>query len=312
LITGTDSVVVMKNGYLTYQSVEVNTAYAAESTAWFSSLLKEKGINFVYIQSPSKENKFDNQLPDGVTDYYNINADSLLEKLNVKGVNTVDLRPMLNDASDDYDSCFFRTDHHWKPETGVWAAGKIAESLNKLFDYRIDESIGNINNYNVDVYKNYCLGTQGKKVTLNYTDPEDFSLIYPKSETSFTVDYCDGNSGTGTYKERLLDMTNLSKIDYYNISTYSTYLYGNKSLIHIKNNNVSNGKKILYIGDSFCHCVVPCLAMGVENIDVLDIRYFDGSIINYIEKFKPDTVIVNYNPSSINEDTTHNGTFNFE
>lgn len=312
LITGTDSVVVMKNGQLTYESTEQDTGYAAESTAWFADILSSKGIDLMYVQSPSKENKFDNQLPDGVTDYYNINADKLLEKLGSKGVRTVDLRPMLNAEARDYSDCFFRTDHHWKPTTGVWAAGKIAEALNESCGYSIDPSLGDISNYNVKIYKNYCLGTQGKKVTLNYTDPEDFQLVYPKKDMSFTANYSNENKITGGYTKALLDMKELSRIDYYNLSTYSTYLYGNKALRQIKNNDLHDGKRLLIIGDSFCHCVAPCLATGIEYLDFLDIRYFNGSVINYIEQTRPDTVIINYNPSSINSDSSLGGTFNFE
>jgi hypothetical protein len=39
--------------------------------------------------------------------------------------------------------------------------------------------------------------------------------------------------------------------------------------------------------------------MGVENLDVMDTRLFDGSVKTYIEKNKPDIVIVLYNQAAI-------------
>ena len=313
IVSGTDSVVVMKNGYLTFESYPVNTTYAQESTAYFSQWLKNKGINFLYVQCPSKENPLDNQLPYGIKDNYNINADNLLDSLSERNVPYVDLRKNLNSDFEDYYSRFFKTDHHWTPETGVWAAGQIAEELNTRYNYGINTTIGNLSNYNVEVFEKYCLGSQGKKATLRYANPEDISLIYPKDEdTNFTVRYNKESPQNGSFEDILLRRSVFDKIDYYNISTYSAYLNGNHSTISIHNNKVNNGKKMVYIMDSFSASVIPYLATDIEDMLVLDLRSFNGSVTKAIEEFNPDTVIVAYNPSMITEDTSHNGTFNFE
>lgn len=312
IITGTDSVVALSNGYLTFESYETNTEYAAESLEWFDGILKEKNINFMYIQFPIKQNPNDNKLPAGLTDYANINADSLLERLDKTDVNHIDFREVLNAHTDDWYSSFYRTDHHWKAETGVWASGEIANILNKNFGYSIDEGIGNLDNYNVKVYEDFSLGSQGKITTLRFTDPEDFSLITPKKATDFTVSYQSEYDGTGSFDKVLTDSRIFEKKDYYNVSAYSTYLYGNHAITSIKNNNVHNGKRLLVLSDSFCKCVVPFLAQEIEYIDVIDRRYFTGSVINYIDTFKPDTVIAAYNPTMITTSSAHNSMFNFE
>ena len=89
-------------------------------------------------------------------------------------------------------------------------------------------------------------------------------------------------------------------------------MHGNHSLVTIHNNKVTNGKRMVYIMDSFSASVIPYLATDVEDILVLDLRTFDGSVTTAIEKFGPDTVIVAYNPSIFSANTSHNGTFNFE
>lgn len=312
IISGTDSVVVMNNGYLTFQSYKADTEYAAESLGWFNGRMNEKGINLLYIQFPSKESPYDNRLPVGVEDYNNVNADSLMEKLENSDVDYTDFRPLLNSATDNWYGSFFRTDHHWRPETGVWATGELAKLLNYKCGYGIDESIGKAENYNIKIYEDYCLGSQGKISTIRFTDPEDISLITPKSKTDFTVKYNSDEPKTGSFEDVLINMSAFDKIDYYNISTYSAYLYGNTAVTSIKNNNVHNGKRLLLLSDSFCKCVVPFLAQEIEYFDVIDRRYFSGSIMNYIEQFSPDTVIVAYNPTMISSDTSHSGTFNFE
>ena len=312
IISGTDLVAVMKNGYLTLEATEKDTDSPAKSLKWFSDILEEKGIDFAYIQYPSKEDKNDNQLPDGMTDYNNINADKLLEKLDAENVKNVDMRELLMQKGGNWYSNFFKTDHHWKPETGVCAAGKIAEMLNLDFGYSLDTGIGDINNYNVDVYEKIFLGSLGKIATLTFADPEDISVIYPKQKTSFTVTYNTDSPKTGSFDDVIFNKTYLNNDDFYNYSAYSSYLNGNKAVTSIKNNDCKNGVNILVIGDSYNKCVVPYLAQTVEKIDLIDRRYFDGSIINYIEKKKPDAVLVVYTPTLIGGTNTHNATYNFD
>lgn len=310
IISGTDSVVAMKNGYLTFETRETDTIQAAQSLKWFSDVVTQKGIDFLYIQYPAKEQPGNPQLPDGVHDNANANADALLEKLDDSGVKYADMRSLLLQKDGDWYSNFFKTDHHWKPKTGVWASQRIIDLLNREFDYGLVGT--DSENYKTDVYEKYCLGSQGRIATLTYADPEDISLIYPKNKTSFTVGYNTDEAITGDFEEVFFDKTNLNNTDYYNHSAYATYLYGNKALTTIKNNNCENGKKILVIGDSFNKTVVPYLAQSVEYIDLLDRRYFDGSVLSYIEETSPDTVIVAYTPMLIGNASTHTSTFNFE
>ena len=312
IISGSDIVAVMKNGYLTLESSEKDTDSPAKSLKWFSDILEEKGIDFAYIQYPSKEEKNDNQLPGGMTDYNNINADKLLEKLDAENVKNVDIRELLMQKGGNWYSNFFKTDHHWKPETGVWAAGKIADMLNLDFGYSLDTGIGDINNYNVDVYEKIFLGSQGKLATLTFADPEDISIIYPKKKTSFTVTYNTDSPITGSFDEVLFNKSYLNNEDYYNYSAYSAYLNGNKAVTSIKNNDCKNGVKILVIGGSYNKSVVPYLAQTVERIDLVDGRYFDGSIINYIEKTEPDIVLVACTSLLIGPASGHYSEYNFE
>ncbi len=312
IVSGTDSVLVMRNGYLTFEAYPADTDYPVKSTDYFSNWLKNKGINFLYVQCPSKESPLDNQLPYGVEDGYNITADSLIKGLEESNVAHIDLRKKLNADFDDYYSCFFKTDHHWTPETGVWAAGKIAEELNERYGYSLDLSIADLNNYNIKIYEDYCFGSQGKKATLKYAAPEDISLIYPKADTDFTVCYDGDKKLSGRFEDTLLRRDVFDKIDYYNISTYSAYFHGNHSLTTIHNNKVNNGKRMVYIMDSFSASVVPYLAIEVEDMLVIDRRNFNGSVTNAIEAFGADTVVVAYNPSVISSSTSRNGTFNFK
>lgn len=47
--------------------------------------------SFSHVQTPNKINKYDNQLPAGVEDYANENADRLTEALTTDGYSVLDL-----------------------------------------------------------------------------------------------------------------------------------------------------------------------------------------------------------------------------
>lgn len=313
IISGTDSVVVMKNGYLTFENqISDDVSAQAESIEWLAGLLKERGIDFAYVQYPAKEKENDGQLPDGVDDSANMAADNLLERLKKSDVNCFDMRTALSQKDNDWYSNFFRTDHHWKPETGVWAAGQIVNMMNYSFGSSFNADVGNIDNYNIDVYEKYMFGSQGKIATLTFADPEDISLIYPKEKTNITVQYNNDTPKTGRFEDVLFNKECLNNTDYYNYSAYSAYMYGNKALTKITNNDCKNGKKLLVIGDSYNKCVVPYLSQAFEYTSLLDRRYFNGSVVDYIEKEKPDIVLVAYTPTLIGGTDTHSSTFNFE
>ena len=43
------------------------------------------------------------------------------------------------------------------------------------------------------------------------------------------------------------------------------------------------------------------MAMGIQNLDALDLRAFTGSVESYIEREKPAIVIFMYNPGLLEE-----------
>ena len=312
MISGADNVIVLKNGYLVFDTERKDMTAAAENVTLFSKKMNEQGIDFLYVQEPAKLDKYDNKMPYGMNDNENANADDLVNALDKNGVNCIDLRESMQNSKMDHYSAFFKTDHHWKPETGLWATGEIIKKINSISGLGLDSSVSDISKYNIKVYEKYCLGSQGKKVSLSFADPEDISIITPKYDTDFDVTYYSSGisySKSGDFKEAFLKMSNLEKIDYYNTLVYETYLYGDHERISIDNKKATNDTKILYIVDSFSDCVIPYFASTVKHIDVIDLRYFNGSLESFISQNKPDMVVAAYNPSTVSN--TPDGPYDF-
>ncbi|PKM51777.1 MAG: hypothetical protein CVV02_03965 [Firmicutes bacterium HGW-Firmicutes-7] len=300
IIEGSENVVKMKNGYLTYYNELADVTECAEQVIRLKEYAEGSGAKFLYVQYPFKVSKYDDQMPDGVEDYSNENADNLLKKLLEGGVDTYDFRETINNKGLDHYSLFFETDHHWKTETGLWVASELAALMNQDYGYNIDTSIYEPNNYDVEVYENWSLGTQGKKVGLSYTDPENISLITPKFDTSLQLQIPSKKvNNEGRFEDVVYNMAEFERIDYYKSSPYDAHLYENNAVSLMHNNKVSDGKKMLILKESFSLVVLPYLALGVEDIEVLDVRKFTGSVKTYIKESKPNMVLVMYNPSFI-------------
>ncbi len=308
LATGDDNgsdnqAVFLTNGYLTVFQKKVDASVCAESLLSFNDFLKTQQTPLLYIQAPYKICRFDKAGAEG-RDFSNENADEFVRLVRAGGVPVLDMREELHRAGRSHYASFFITDHHWKPETGLWAAGVIARWLNAHVPNAVDEQALLPERFNRTVYPHSFLGSHGRKVTLARTEPEDFTLITPKADTAFECEIYTAEGkivqGTGSYN-LLLDMTQLASNDYYNSSVYATYMYGD-TVAEIRNLYSTDNAKLLLIGDSFTDVAEPFLALGVSELDCIDLRVFTGSLQSYITQNGPyDAVLALYNPSSFGQ-----------
>lgn len=300
LITGSDTVVDLGEGYLTQIDSESNDmSVPAENLISFSKWLKERKIGFLYVQAPFKIGVTEQNDLAGYTDYNHKDCDAMIGEIRDK-VPLLDLREnMLDDFSGNKEQ-FYKTDHHWLPSTGLWATNILAEKLNEEYDYGIDTRLFQPDRFRIDRYDDWLLGSLGKKVTLGYTKAEDLDIYYPDYGTKFHVEVPSLNiSKTGDFYDTLIYHRLLEKKNYYDWDAYWAYGYGNRALIQIDNLEIEGGKKILMLKDSFANVVYPFLALGVNEISVIDLRYFSGSLKTYIKEYEPDTVVFLCNPSSL-------------
>ena len=137
-----------------------------------------------------------------------------------------------------------------------------------------------------------------------YIGRDDFTLITPKFDTKLTfLDSDAGVSREGSFSDVFLFMENLICEDSFRSNTYQVYCGSNRSRIEIVNHGIGHNaagadKKLLLIRDSFSDVLVPFLSMGYAQTHVIDLRYFEGDLLEYVEQYSPDMVLVVYNPGA--------------
>ena len=309
-----NGIVKLDDGYLTSLVAKKDVSEVANSTIELANYCERKGIDFLYIQAPYKISKYDDKSISGTVDFSNQNADAFLALLEDAGVDTFDIREVIFDEKLPHHELFYRTDHHWRAETGFWASRHILQLLKESYGYDIDPSVLDNNKFDSVDYPAWFLGSQGKKVTLSVTTPDDFSLLYPKYPTDFHYVIPDKEIDVDGDFSVTYDMSQVDVVDYYNKSPYLAYNYGNRPLITVENKLCPDNGKILLIHDSFGDAVISFLSLGLKNVAALDLRYFTGSVHSFIESEKPDAVLLLYNPNSFGDSvdwSTHKSPFDF-
>lgn len=297
-----NNVIKLNNGYLSFYTNEsINVDEMIKNTQKFDTFLKKQGIDFLYVQVPYKISKYTDEVPEGIKNYNNDNADKYIKNISKLDIDNIDLRKLIKEEGINHSSIFFKTDHHWTPKAGLWAFGKIAKELNSNYGFNIDKKLWDESNYNIKTYKKCFLGSQGKRTGIYYGGLDDFDIITPKFKTDFEFKIeSEKIYKKGEFKETLLDLSKFGTNDYFNTWQYDTYTGGDYGLINITNKMNNDGKKILLIKDSFSGVLIPFLAEGCSTLDVIDLRKYDGiGLEEYIENNKPDIVITMYNPNTI-------------
>lgn len=192
----------------------------------------------------------------------------------------VDVRDILNQHKDEY--IYYRTDHHWTAFGAYYAYEKWAKEagFTPLSREQFDITLGSDKFY----------GTLHSKVNVN-VEPDDIYLYEIKKDMKYHLLY---NLTDET--DTLYDLSQLEGKD-----KYSVYMGGNNALVEVQTNN-KNGRRLLVIKDSFAHSFVPLAVNHYEETFMIDFRYFNGGVEEFVEENKITDVLVLYNTMNFVKD----------
>ena len=281
----------------------------AEKVAELCNVATENGAEFMYITAPTKG--YEMKYSANVEDFTKSNCDRFSLFLAEKKIPHLNLIEVMKQRGVSEEEMFFVTDHHWKPNYAFMAAGEISATLCDKYGFNYDKENMNIENYNVKTLKNWFLGSQGKKVGSFFTPlgPDDIDIITPKFETSLTEEQPNkGAVREGRFEDTVMYMENASARDLYTLNPYATYSGGDFREQIITNHLNPDGASVLLIRDSFSCAMSPFLALNASKLYCVDVRaggmYVGDKIrvYEYIERIKPDYVLVMYTGVSSGDD----------
>ena len=180
---------------------------------------------------------------------------------------------------------YYRTDHHWTTKAAGYAYAQIMDEMGIE-----PESIEIYTKHEVsDFYGTSYAKYKGIGITpdiITYYDVPIEELRLEKKSVSTLYD-CD-------------------KFDTYD--KYSAFMYGNDGMYEVitkaeqNAENHTEGADLIILKDSYANCLIPYLAMNFNDIIVVDLRYFGGTLSQIIDDNENARILLMYNWSFVNED----------
>lgn len=181
---------------------------------------------------------------------------------------------------------YFRTDHHWTATGAYYAyaefcklAGKTA---NPLESYATEEFPGFLGTFYRDTNESSHLG-----------DNPDTVVAYHPLSADATLDYTDKN-GQVIRWPIIYDQSN-APASY----KYGTFVGGDQPYTIIKNPAITDGSSCVVVKESFGNAFVPFLVDHYETVHVIDYRYWEGSVSDFVKTNGVDDVLFVNNLSAI-------------
>lgn len=291
----------LSNGQLTFagNTELVDQPGNAENILRLQAELEKAGIPLLTVVAPTKLSGPGAVMPSGTEDYGNEMGDELLAKLSYSA-DTLDLRPGFA-AADPENRWFFNTDHHWRAEGALFACRELMETLREKYGFAIDREALDPGSYETVVYPELFLGSQGKRVGVYYAGTDDFSVLTPKFETSFSYTYSGiTQPRTGSFREALCFEEWLPR-DYFNGNSYLYYSGGDWGRSETVNLLKPQGPTVVLIRDSFSCALAPFLANQTGRLITVDLRAYQGDLTGELVSLDPDLVMVLYSASSVKD-----------
>lgn len=290
------SVALMDNGSITFVNLDTtevaDMSAAADEIAGWADALADADIPLLYVAYPRKTPRTGSGLPAGLTDRPVLKMAALVDELAARGVPLLDLRDTF-EALGDYSSLFFRTDHHWNVRGGFFAFQTIAAVLREDYGLDMDSFYEDESNYRSQVLEDWFLGSQGKRVGTLFAGTDDFELLTPAFDTSFTYTlHAEGLVREGSMEETLLFPERAAEKDYYNANPYTYYSGGDYAMATAVNHGNPGGPSILLVRDSMACAVTPFLALDCSTLTTVDTRYYTADIVALALELQPDIVLV--------------------
>ena len=298
-----NSVYRLKNGYIAFAVNEFKEFSEAEkdSIKRARAAADETGAMALFVSIPPKvcdENDFALK---GVKNYEYDVIDYRIGFFEENGFEILNLHDKLHEQNLDHYSLFYRTDHHWNADAGLWASTELSTYLSGK-GFSINSKTFDKENYDETVIEDLFLGSQGKQVGKYYAGTDDFKYFTPKAETDYSkTGGSDSLRNSGGFEDVMFEKAKLTT-DLFGSFNYSSFLGGDFAQTKVINNLNKTGPKVLIIKDSFSNVLCTYFAAECSELHMIDPRHYKESVSDYISSNGFDVVIISLSARMTNSD----------
>lgn len=252
-----------------------NLGYIAEASRLFVERLGEDHVRI--LLAPSASQILTGRLPPFAAP---TDQGEVIRMLEEKLTNSALLLPVEQELREHQsEPLYYKTDHHWT-------------TLGAYYGYRLyASSIGLIpweeGHFIKETASGNFFGTIHSKIRISMK-PDHIVRYRPKGEGQYRVFY-DGlpEEHDSLYNEKALEGKD----------QYALFLDGNHGWTKIINDTVEaegKSRRLLIVKDSYAHCFAPFAANHFEETHMVDLRYFNGKLSEFMELQHITDVLVLY------------------
>lgn len=185
---------------------------------------------------------------------------------------------------------YYRTDHHWK--TG--AAFHVCRAWKEAQEASAGAATRTISqeDFEIETVTDSFEGTIQSKLGIQ-AQPDSIELYKWKSDPLYTVH----KNGAEEFTYSVYDYTALDTK-----SKYDIFFGGNDARVTIRT-QAGTGRRILILKDSYAHCFAPFLLESYDEIELVDIRYYNQKLSDLIAAGDYTDLLVLYNAAGFAEET---------
>ncbi|MEK4231061.1 DHHW family protein [Solibacillus sp. FSL H8-0538] len=244
-------------------------------------------VNMMFMLAPTSVGLYPERLPWLAPSYSQKKVNDYIGEQLAKELTFIDGFDFLSPHA--FESIYYRTDHHWTTYGAYLAYAAYAE---KKGWHPLSQS-----DFLIQTVSNSFLGSYHTRSQFSGLAPDTIQVYSPRKLIPTEMYIADTNQTMTS----MYDSSFLAKKD-----QYSYFLGGVHALMTITtklNSQQIEQDKLLVIKDSYAHNVIPFLTRHVPEIHVIDMRYYNGSIADYMSKNGINDVLFLFNTSTLVDET---------
>ena len=226
----------------------------------FSNNVKSSGANVVFALAPRSVDVL-------FEDF--CGAEAVWQLL--RDTEYIDFRSAIKTHNNEY--VWFKTDHHWTSLGAYYVYCELSGALGY-------EALP-ISDFEEVCVSEEFFGTAWSKSGAYWSDPDRINAFFAEGDESYYI--------YDEEKEKQLDFGLYDAAKLSIKDKYSFFLGGDHG--HIKISNGAEKPRLIVVKDSYFNSVAPFLCRHFE-LDVIDLRYFTGSVFEYAKEQGAENILV--------------------
>ena len=258
-------------------------ADALERAVQAADSLSDAGVPVSLAIIPTAAQLYADILPEGAE---NDDQKSVIDgAYSQTALETVDISSVLAAHAGEY--IFYRTDHHWTSLGAYYAANALRSSWGLP---EIDQAT-----LTPEAVSDSFCGTLYSSSGFFWIAPDKMETLIAAPESSSVTRY--ETNGT----EQTLPLYNYDKLT---VKDKYTFFLGGNIPCAVVDTGTENAPSLLILRDSYADSLVPFMTDAFSEIHLIDLRYYTGSVREYIAENAVDRVLLLYSTDNFCSDSS--------